>query len=283
MSDPRASLEADANATDPDSRSLIKLVLAAILISLIWKTRYFIWISSSHLAFPLEDPFFPLPFQRLETVRIAWILASVSAAMVLFAKTRKNILRLTALNFVALAVLSIHQKGFNDVTFSCCAWSSLWCLWMSTRLHEPFESLFERSAWLTHLILSMIFIGAAIGKVTPGYWDGTVLYEIYFRDRNFWTYNLVRGMVPEDSLPAVAMWHSRMVVCAEWFCGFLWLMPRKIASIVAIVMLCGIALTNNFNLFSVVTCLIGLALVGLHQKKQPQVSGQAAAFSTEAT
>ena len=90
-------------------------------------------------------------------------------------------------------------------------------------------------------------------------------------------------MVSEESLPAVAMWHSRMVVCAEWLCGFLWLMPRKIASIVAIVMLCGIALTNNFNLFSVVTCLIGLALVGLHQKKKPQELGQAAAFDTEAT
>ena len=140
-----------------------------------------------------------------------------------------------------------------------------------------------RSAWLTHLILLMIFIGGAVGKLTPGYWDGTVLYEIYFRERNFWTYNLVRGMVSEESLPAVAMWHSRMVVCAEWLCGFLWLMPRKIASIVAIVMLCGIALTNNFNLFSVVTCLIGLALVGLHQKKKPQELGQAAAFDTEAT
>jgi len=46
-------------------------------------------------------------------------------------------------------------------------------------------------------------------------------------------------------------------------------------------MLCGIALTNNFYLFSVVTCLIGLALVGLHQKKKPQESGQVSVFETE--
>jgi len=149
MSDLPASLEADT--TDHDNRSLLKVVQAAILISLLWKTFYFIGLSAAHRAFPVEDPFFPWPLQRLETVRATWILASASAAFVMFAKTQKNILRLVLLNFVALAILSIHQMSFNDVTFSCCAWSSLWCLWMATRLHEPFENLFERSAWLTHL------------------------------------------------------------------------------------------------------------------------------------
>jgi hypothetical protein len=281
MSDPQVLLEGDGSGTDPDCRTLVKVVQAAILVSLLWKTFYFIRLSAAHLAFPLEDPFFPWPLQRLETVRAAWILASASAGFVLFAKTQKNILRLTALNFVALAILCVHQMSFNDVTFFCCAWSSVWCLWMATRLHEPFECLFERSAWLTHLILSLIFIGGAVGKLTAGYWDGTVLYEIYFRDRDFWTYNLVRGLCPEDSLPVIAMWHSRVVVCAEWFCGFLWLMPRKTASVAAIVMLCGIALTNNFYLFSVVTCLIGLALVGLHQKKKLPESGQDDIFKSE--
>ena len=269
MSDPHGALKVDANEPDPDNRSLVKVVQAAILISLTWKTIYFFGLNAAHTVFPLEAPFFPWPLQRLETVRIAWVIASASAAITLFAKTQKNILRLTILGFVALAILSIHQKSFNDVTFMCCAWSSLWCVWMATRLHEPFENLFERSAWMTHLILSLIFVGGAVGKLTAGYWDGTVLYEIYFRDRDFWTYNLVRNVCPEESLPVIAMWHSRIVVCAEWFCSFLWLMPQRLASTTAIIMLCGIALTNNVYLFSVVTCLIGLALVGLHQKKHP--------------
>jgi hypothetical protein len=281
MSDSAATSSIVTDATAPDNRLLLKMVQAAILISLLCKAGFFISFNAIHTAFPLEDPFFPWPLQLLETVRVAWILAAASAAMVLFAKTQKNIFRLTALGFAALVVLSIHQKSFNDVTFMCCAWSSIWCLWMATRLHEPFEDLFERSAWLTHLILSLIFIGGAVGKLTPGYWDGTVLYEIYFRDRDFWTYNLVRDLCPKESLPEIAMWHSRVVVCAEWFCGFLWLMPRKIASIVAIIMLCGIALTNNFYLFSVVTCLIGLALVGLHQKKNPQEPGCDSASEAE--
>ena len=67
MSDPSASLEANVNVADPDSRSLVKVVQAAILISLLWNTFCFIQISAAHVAFPLEDPFFPWPLQRLET------------------------------------------------------------------------------------------------------------------------------------------------------------------------------------------------------------------------
>lgn len=72
----------------------------------------------------------------------------------------------------------------------------------------------------------------------------------------------------EEALRNAATWHSRMVVLSEFLCAFLWLMPRKVASFVAIVVLCGIALTNNLSLFSVVTCLIALSLVGLHETKQ---------------
>ena len=56
----------------------------------------------------------------------------------------------------------------------------------------------------------------------------------------------------EEALRNAATWHSRMVVLSEFLCAFLWLMPRKVASFVAIVVLCGIALTNNLSLFSVV-------------------------------
>ena len=111
--------------------------------------------------------------------------------------------------------------------------------------------------------------GGAVGKMTEGYWSGQILYEIYFVGRDFWVYNLVRQFVPEDQLLGVAMWHSRVVICSEWFCAFLWLLPPRVASTVAILMLCGIALTSNFLLFSVVGSLLGLALVGLHQKKGP--------------
>ena len=205
-------VKSDPSVCDPDNVTLLKLVQVTILVSLLLKTSFFLVIDQIHQAFPLAVPFFPAWLSSLVTLRICWMMASATALLVLFAKEPRSIFFVTLINFLTLCVLSIHQHSYNDVTFMCCAWASLWCLWMSTRLHDPFEDLFPRAAWLAHLILSMIFIGGAVGKLTDGYWNGQVLYEIYFVDRDFWTYNLIRSIFPEDSLPTVAMWHSRMVV-----------------------------------------------------------------------
>lgn len=252
---------------DANNLSLLKLVQASILVALLLKISYFLRYDQIHQVFPLSVPFFPVWLQSLVVLRAAWLMACISSGLALCARTQRGVVVVTLINFVALCILSVHQKSFNDVTFMCCAWSALWCVWMATRLHEPFDSLFPRAVWLTHVILSMIFLGGAVGKMTDGYWSGQVLYEIYFADRHFWSYNLIRRFVPDEQLFNVAMWHSRLVIFAEWCCAFLWLLPPRVASVLAIIMLCGIALTNNFLLFSVVTSLLGLALVGLHQKK----------------
>lgn len=269
----RGCMTMSKNESIAESLSLLKLVHISILISLLWKVRYFLYFQRVNTEFPLEDTFFPKFFQSAVVLITAYGLAILGSAFVVCLKARKLLLLFSVVSLSGLVVLCVHQNSYNDVTFLCCAWASLWCLWYATRLHEPFETLYPRAAWLTHLILSMIFIGGAIGKLTPGYWSGDVLYEIYFKDRDFWTYNLLRESMSSEGLRTAAMWHSRMVLCSELLCGLIWLMPRKLASIIAIVVLCGIALTNNIFLFSVVTSLIGLALVGLHERKSAPDSG----------
>ncbi len=251
-----------------ESLSLLKLVHVGILVSLLWKVRYFRYFLEIHNEYPIVDPFFPEFFRSPTVLCVAYVLAAFGSILILFTRSKIPLLILGAASFAGLSILCLHQSAYNDVTFLCCAWTSIWCLWFTSRLGESFETLYPRAAWLSHLILSLIFVGAAFGKLTPGYWSGEVLFEIYFKDRDFWTYNLLRSSVSEDGLRNAAMWHSRMVVCSELVCCFLWLMPRKIASVVAIVVLCGIALTNNVFLFSVVACLLGLALVGLHEPKK---------------
>lgn len=251
-----------------ESLSLLKLVHVGILISLLWKVRFFWYFLGVHKEFPVVDPFFPEFFRSRIVLLVAYLLAVAASFLILSTSDKIRLRLFGCVSLASLSILCIHQSAYNDVTFVCCAWASLWCLWLSTRLGESYDSLYPRAAWLSHLVLSLIFLGGAIGKLTPGYLSGDVLFEIYFKDRDFWTYNLARNSLSEEGLRTAAMWHSRIVLLSEFVCGFLWLMPRKIASIVAIVVLCGIALTNNVLLFSVVACLIGLALVGLHERKK---------------
>ena len=260
-------VSAKIEAIEKENRSLLKVVVAAILISLLWKLKYYIGLDFFNRAMPLQDPFFPAFFRNQTVARMAYLVAVAVSSLLLLSKSKSILTLGSLLLVVTLFTLNIHQSGFNDVTFLCCGWSALWCLWFSTQISEPNESLLPRAAWLAHTILSLILIGGAVGKMTAEYWSGQVLYEIYFVDRDFWFYNIIRDNCTAEGLRDAATWHTRMVIVTEFACGFLWLLPRRIASWLALIVLMGIALTNNLLLFSVITSLIGLAIVGLHQPK----------------
>ena len=90
------------------------------------------------------------------------------------------------------------------------------------------------------------------------------LFEIYFRDRSFWSFDLLRAHFDSAQLLEIAKWYSRGVVVVESLCGFaLWALPPRLAAIVGMSVLTGIAVLSNWDLFSVVSCLIGLSTVGL--------------------
>ena len=253
-----------------DTLALLKVVLAGILISLTLKIYAFVVFDRLNEAVPIVDDFFPVFFRTQLVARVAYLLACSGCLISLFSQQQKHLVAATVLMLLNLAVLTIHQSAYNDVTFMCCIWAAMWCVWIATRVNEPFASLFPRAVFLSHVILSLIFLGGAVGKITEGYWSGQVLYDIYFVKRDFWLYNMLRASLSAEQLREAATWHSRMVIVSEFVCCFLWLMPARLASVLAIVILCSIALTNNFLLFSVVTCLIALAIVGLHQPKSEE-------------
>ena len=95
---------------------------------------------------------------------------------------------------------------------------------------------------------------------------GQVPYEVCFVDRKFWFYNIIQSYLV-DGLPSAATLHSRFMFVTEFACGFLRLQPMRTASWVALTVILGIALINNFLLLSIITSLVGLAMVGLHQPK----------------
>ncbi len=167
--------------------------------------------------------------------------------------------------FVAATVLCVHQGSYNDMTFVTTWWVSLWSLWY---VHQNWDEnralVLRRAAFLSRLIISMILLGGAVGKWTAEYWSGEVFYDIYFLDRDYWAFNLLRANVEPESLREIAKWYSRQVVIVETVAGIgLWLLPARWAAMVGIVLLMSIALLSNFLLFSVLSCVIGLAAVGL--------------------
>ncbi len=260
--------EGNVSAFVPESidRPLVmhRVVLAGLFAALVWKLWYFVWGDDIYRLRPLADPFFPTWLQSYFILRVTFLVALIAIVMNFIASDRWMRRLASVVTFACLTILCIHQGSYNDATFTTGWWTSIWTLWFVHRMDDDDEpQVIRRAALLSRLILSMILLGGAVGKWTAEYWSGEVFFDIYFRDRDFWLFNLLRDRFDVETLKTISTWYSRKVIVIETACGFgLWLLPPKWAAITGVVVFAGIALLSNFLLFSVLLSLIALASVG---------------------
>lgn len=242
---------------------IYRVVVGFLVASLIWKCQVYPAVFSIYTEFRLRDGFFPTLLSEPAVLATMFAAPVILGVLIMFIRTTFALRVQAITTLVCMFGLCIHQGSYNDVTFLTCFWVAAWCAWFTIRIHDPEDELISKGKTLAVMILSMIFLGGAVGKWTPGYWSGEVLYEIYFVDRDFWFFNLLRANLNSEMLREFATYYSRMVIIVETACAFLWLLPPKIASGIALSVFLGIAVFSNVYLFSVMFCLFGLTIVGL--------------------
>lgn len=247
--------------------SVYRVVVAYLIASLLWKSSFYPAIYHIYTTYHLKHDFFPT-FLTNTFVLAAMLLVPVALGLIaMFVRSKSFIIMHAVITAICMFGLCLHQGSYNDVTFLTCFWVSIWCVWYSVKLGSPAKELITKAKVFAILIVSLIFLGAAVGKWTPEYWSGQVLYEIYFVDRDFWVFNWLRANLEPMALREFATYYSRVVVIAESACAFLWLLPPKIGGAIGLIMLVSIALFSNTHLFSVMFCLIGLTIVSLHESR----------------
>ena len=241
-----------------------KLVQVGILISLVWKWSFFLYADAVYNSIEVVDDFFPSIMRSPATLRVA-LLGTVGFVL-LNLITRSNMMQRTcnAVILMALSILCTHQGSYNDVTFVTAWWCSVWSWWLGNRINKDDPiTLLKKAAFLSRLIISLIVLGGAVGKWTQEYWSGSVLFDIYFVDRDYWVFNYLRANSSLEELNWIAMWYSRFVVASETIVGLcLWMLPSRLSATIGIAFLVGIAISSNLLLFSVLASLITLAAVG---------------------
>lgn len=242
-----------------------RLVSIGLFVSLIWKLQTYRWLLVVYQNVPIRDQFFPGWLQSNLVLAVAYALACGLAVWGVVGCDRRLLRWQTSGLCLALATLCLHQGSYNDVTFCTAFWTSVWGWWYVRRVDRDAPAvLHDKAAFLAHSILAVILLGGAVGKMTSGYWDGAVLYDIYFADRNYWTFNVLRSWFDPAELRSIATWYSRFVILTELLGPIaLVILPRRAASLVGMVILFGIALLSNLQLFSVLTCLLSLLAIGL--------------------
>ncbi len=249
------------------------MVQLGILITLVWKWYFFAFASQIYAVIPLDDPFFPDWLRSIFVLRVAFLATVATVALNLI--THHSCVRRSCswITFTGLTILCVHQGSYNDMTFVTAWWTSVWSLWFVYRLEKDDQDmLLRKAAFLSRLIISVILLGGGLGKWTGEYWSGEVFYDIYFRDRNYWIFNLLRANFEPETLREISTWYSRQVVVIETVAGFgLWLLPPRWAAAIGVIVLTSIAVLSNTLLFSVLSCLIALAAVGFLVPKKETV------------
>jgi hypothetical protein len=241
-----------------------RIAIAGLLLSLLYKHRFFRSAARMYVEIPIADDFFPVFFQSAYTAIAIFISIVILCVINFFMDNRRWQIALSFGTLIGISLLCLHQATYNDATFTTMWWSSLWGLWLVWRRGIDSEQvLVEKAAFLSRVIVSMILFAGAVGKWTSEYWSGEVLHDIYFVDRNFWLFSEVRQRFTADAIREIATTYSRFVIVTETVAGVgLWCLPTRIAATTGIVILVSIALMSNFLLFSVMGCLLGILASG---------------------
>lgn len=248
------------------ARRALQWLLGGTLLAFAWKAGY--WLAAAHdlARTPLADPFFPSAFASLVTLGAGLVLPTLALCTALLWH-RLSVARAAFITTAcASLLLMLHQASYNDASFVTSFWSSLYGLWLvralATHQHETFPSLL--ASRLARCFVSLMFLGGAVGKLTPGYWDGSVLYALNFATNDYWSFRLLRSLLTATQLREAATLYSRCVVLVELVLVTLALWPARVALYTASVALVAMVVLNNHLLLSVVGPLLGMCGAALY-------------------
>jgi hypothetical protein len=210
---------------------------------------------------PLAVPFFPEVLQNFALAAAAYCVPLVLGSWALLRASPRAAWVALLSFFGGSCVLLLHQDTYNDATFVTSFWVSLIGLWFHRASARAGAELASRTAYLTQLLIGLLFFGGFVGKLSPGYFDGSTLYRIYFAERNHFTFVWLRELLSPAQLRTAACVYSWFVLCVEGVLATVPLWSARPALIASMLGLGGLVLLNNFLLASVICA--PLALVGV--------------------
>ena len=249
----------------------VKIALGCWLAAWVLKAHFFVpyfaWVCPEY---PFRLDFFPAAASNAWVSLLAYALPLLTGIAAIGLASRRAWQLAAFTMVVAAGLLAIHLNSYNDATFVTSFWAALWILWLATRNPERPQGMLKHGPILAQAVVSLMFLGGAVGKLTADYWQGTALYHIYFLQKNNFIYPWLRETLSAADLQTLALWFSRCVIVAEFAVAALILCAsRKTLLLSAAVMIAVAAISTSF-LFSVMGSLIGVAWAGakLAQRRQ---------------
>ena len=265
----------------------IALIAAAVawLIGFYFNAREYLpmLIHNTEVQFnshPLFEPLF------LNT----WVAIAAYSAPILFGLALIFIPNLYAklLCSVFLAMctgtLCIHIESFNDATFVSSFWVALWMIWYClAKITGSFEK--THAIFWAQTVVALIFLGGFIGKLTPEYHSGEVIYELFLRHESTQPISVLRFIFDEPALKTVSIFLTLGMIAAEGAVAMGIFLSNRAFTIITCCTILTIAFTTLISIFSVMGCILGLVIAAkiLYNQVHPKLSPPEKATTPENT
>lgn len=240
-----------------------KLKNIARIVILFWLVGWYIklgfygpYLLDTARQFPVRHPMFPAFFQDPAVANTFYFLPLIIVPMLFLRRSRQIYLRISAFLMVLCPlVLNLHIDTCNDATFVTSFWAGLWLLWFV--FHQKNLS---HAKTLAVGVVSIIFWGGFVGKLTPEYWNGQVMTQILQDSGDKQLLGQILFPVTPETRETFMLWFSRFSIVTEAVlaCSFLW--PVRLAFILLCGSLVGFCLFSSWKILSVLSCLVGLML-----------------------
>lgn len=239
-------------------KSCLLFILAAIYI----KVLFFLPMFRANLEVELRvSDLFPGALSSTSFLIIIYSLP-VLTCICFISKKKIAYLYSAILLILCSLILLLHIGTYNDATFTTSLWASIWLLLLTLSPMDDAKQKLQLIG-IGQLIIAMTFLGGFIGKLTPEYWSGEVLFNAYFMYKNNLPYPLIRSLCDTETIRVIAKYFSAMVILTELFMALSFFLPVRKFVPIGIIICSGIVLFSHIYLFSVMGPLIGI-IVSIH-------------------
>ena len=115
----------------------------------------------------------------------------------------------------ASAASMVHLVGGFEPHRVVYFWGAIWLLWLALNLDRGDPGFVRDLRRVTASTVVMILFCGAVGRWTWGYWSGEILRNVHFAHSQGILFAVLRDILSEEALEAVATIYSRGVVVAQ--------------------------------------------------------------------
>ncbi len=243
--------------------------MAARLAMFLWLLGWFLkcsfafpYLLQTTIAYPVSNRFFPSFFVD-PYVAVVFYLFPLLVIPVVILNWQKWFLSAASLMVTCAAILNLHINTCNDATFVTSFWTAVWLCWFIRHLFQTTDLFKLQAKVLAQCVVAMMFLGGAIGKLTPEYWTGEVFRQIFLEQGISSPIGKILSGISPDVQRLVLLCFSKVIIGVEFLLALAPFLPYRFVICVLLAASFGIAMFSTWRIFSVLLCLLGILVACL--------------------